>query len=127
MTNFPTLLKHFRERACLSQSKLADKSGFDHSYISRLESNARTPTRDAVVKLSDALKLDDADWQALMIAAGFISDDDGELLTALKEDLEVSGLAAVLVDARLSDRYRTSVRRQVQVLIQQAEIVRGAA
>lgn len=127
MTTFPALLKHYRERARHSQSRLAELAGFDHSYISRLESGARTPTWEAVGKIADALKLDDADWQALLISAGFISDDDGDLLSALKDDAEVSGLAALLTDTRLPVVYRSSVRRQLQAMLHQAAIVRGQA
>ena len=51
---FGVTLKRFREARRVSQSKLAERAGFDHSYVSRLESSARTPTRDAVEQLAGA-------------------------------------------------------------------------
>ena len=38
---FGPVLKRFREARRVSQSKLAERAGFDHSYVSRLESGAR--------------------------------------------------------------------------------------
>jgi predicted ATPase/DNA-binding XRE family transcriptional regulator len=40
---FGDLLRHLRERANLSQRELAQKVGYHHSFISRLEKNIRTP------------------------------------------------------------------------------------
>jgi transcriptional regulator with XRE-family HTH domain len=57
---FGKTLKHYREGRRVSQSKLAERAGLDHSYVSRLESGARTPTRDAVEQLSRALELNRA-------------------------------------------------------------------
>ena len=51
---FAQLLKQYRETTRISRSRLAESSGFDHSYVSRLESGHRMPTRDAVVKFADA-------------------------------------------------------------------------
>ncbi|MFM8595041.1 MAG: helix-turn-helix domain-containing protein [Chloroflexota bacterium] len=54
---FGMQLKSLREARRVSQSKLAERAEFDHSYVSRLESGARMPTRDAVERLSSALLL----------------------------------------------------------------------
>ena len=43
---FGSLLKTLRERHGVSQSKLAERADFDHSYVSRLESGARMPQAD---------------------------------------------------------------------------------
>ena len=56
-SQFGALLKGFRERRGVSQSKLAERANFDHSYVSRLESGSRMPTRDAVDRLGMALGL----------------------------------------------------------------------
>ena len=55
--DFGGLLKAMREARRISQSKLAERADFDHSYVSRLESGARMPTRDAVERLASALTL----------------------------------------------------------------------
>ena len=48
MVTFAPLLREYRDRRRLSQSRLAEAAGFDHSYVSRLESGTRMPTRDAL-------------------------------------------------------------------------------
>ena len=40
---FGDLLRHLRERSRLSQRDLAQKVGYHHSYLSRLEKNMRAP------------------------------------------------------------------------------------
>lgn len=72
MTNFPRSLKLIRESQRTSQSKLAERAGFDHSYVSRLESGARTPSREAVVRLAEALSLTDAERDNLLASAQFM-------------------------------------------------------
>lgn len=89
---FGPALKRAREARKVSQSKLADRAGFDHSYVSRLEAGARTPTRDAVDRLGEALELPKDEWDALRYAAGFRPEDpirlafDGEpqIVTAVE-------------------------------------------
>ena len=83
MSEFGPLLKHYRERANLSQAKLAGKAKFDHSYLSRLEQSARQPTRDAVERLADALKLSAAETDELVTAAGFVPASSFSLATVM--------------------------------------------
>jgi transcriptional regulator with XRE-family HTH domain len=64
----------------LSQSKLADQAGLDHSYVSRLEAGQRRPSRDAVVILASVLQLNDHDRAQLFHAAGFAPDDAAIIL-----------------------------------------------
>ena len=88
---FGPALKRSREARGVSQSKLAERAGYDHSYVSRLESGVRTPTRDAVDRLGEALALPEEDRDALRHAAGFRPEDpvrlafDGEpeIITAV--------------------------------------------
>jgi transcriptional regulator with XRE-family HTH domain len=72
VTFFGQLLKRYREAARLSQSRLAQRAGFDHSYVSRLESGRRAPTREAILRLAEALELGPADRDTLLAAAGFM-------------------------------------------------------
>ena len=63
---FPAALKRARTRAGLSQKKLAAQVGLTGSYISQLESGARRPPRQAVVrKLAQALETPEARLQEL--------------------------------------------------------------
>ena len=81
IVDFGLLLKKCREARGVSQSKLAERAGFDHSYVSRLESGARTPTRDAVDRLGEALSLDRIERDAMLASAGFLPRDVGSLLS----------------------------------------------
>jgi transcriptional regulator with XRE-family HTH domain len=54
---FGDLLRFWRERQGYSQSELGRKLGSNHSYISRMESGTRIPSRDMVLQLADILYL----------------------------------------------------------------------
>ncbi|HQY30797.1 MAG TPA: helix-turn-helix transcriptional regulator [Thermomicrobiales bacterium] len=81
-TDFGNLLKRLRETNGVSQSKLAERASFDHSYVSRLESGARMPTREAVDRLGTAMSLDPAELDSLLASAGFLPKDVSSLLSA---------------------------------------------
>lgn len=70
---FAEAIRQARLSAGLSQSKLARKAGFDHSYVSRMEAGQRTPTREAVGNLARALNYQygSPTYDVLLIAAGF--------------------------------------------------------
>lgn len=68
---FGATLKTYRERRGISQSKLATAAGLDHTYVSRLESEQRIPSRDTVTKLCEQLDLGEFDTWNLMASAGF--------------------------------------------------------
>lgn len=126
MTTFPTLLKSYRERAGLSQSKLAEASGFDHSYISRLESDARNPSRDAVATLSEKLHLSDDERDALMRSAGYLL-PESPIERAAQTIPELRDLAEMLIDERVSRSYRGSVRMLMSACVQQAAVSKEVA
>jgi len=71
---FAFLLKDLREKQNISQSRLAERAEFDHSYLSRLESGARTPTRDAIKRIAEALGFveGDAEYDHLLIRSNFM-------------------------------------------------------
>jgi transcriptional regulator with XRE-family HTH domain len=48
-------LRGAREAAGLTQEQLAFKAGVDRSYVSLLEHNKKSPTRDMLFRLCDAL------------------------------------------------------------------------
>lgn len=74
ISRFGRLLEAMRLNRSLSQAHLAERAGFDHSYVSRLESGARAPTRETVTAISDAMALSRAGQARLMVAAGFLPD-----------------------------------------------------
>lgn len=117
---FGSTLKRFRELRRVSQSKLAERAGFDHSYVSRLESGARTPTRDAVDQLSHALELEQVNQDELLASAGFLPRAVSSLLSGEPEITEVLGL---LQNDDVPEAYRNSMRQVLRLLAEQARHV----
>jgi len=113
---FGNALKHYRELARVSQSKLAERAGFDHSYVSRLESGARTPTREAVIQLADALGLDTKARDDLLAAAGFLPQEVSSLLTS---EPELSELLHLLHNEAIPEPVRKIMREQLRLLAEQ--------
>lgn len=115
-TEFGTLL--FRLRAAvpgqLSQSKLAEKAGFDHSYVSRLESGARMPTREAVDRLAE--HLGDGTHDQLLTAAGFLPVDVSSLLSS---EPVVGDVLDLLQDEGVPTEYRENLRQVLELLTAQ--------
>ncbi len=120
VTPFGATLKQFREARRVSQSKLAERAGFDHSYVSRLESGARTPTRDAVQQLSQALELERVQQDELLAAAGFLPREVSSLLSSEPELTEVLGL---LRNDQVPEAYRESMRQVLRLIAEQARLV----
>jgi transcriptional regulator with XRE-family HTH domain len=108
---FGQVLKRLREsrRPLLSQSRLGDWAEFDHSYVSRLESGVRRPTRDAVNKLASALKATGEERAALLAASGFLPGDPGVLLADSSLARLHTILDAKLLPADLEQQIRTSL------------------
>ncbi len=120
---FGVTLKRFREARRVSQSKLAERAGFDHSYVSRLESGARTPTRDAVEQLAKAMDLDQINRDELLASAGFLPGEVSSLLSGEPEITEVLGL---LQNSQVPEAYRDSMRQVLRLLAEQARhVMRG--
>lgn len=117
---FGTTLKKFREARRVSQSKLAARAGFDHSYVSRLESGARTPTRDAVQQLSGALELERMQQDELLAAAGFLP---SEIASLLSGEPEITAVLGLLQNHQVPEAYRDSMRQVLRSLADQARLV----
>ena len=122
-TEFGTLLKQLREQVGVSQSKLAERADFDHSYVSRLESGARMPTRDAVDRLGEAMGLDLNARDALLAAAGFLPKDVSSLLSSEPVIGEVLDL---LQDEAVPTEYRENMRQVLKLLAAQVRFAVGA-
>ncbi|CAN5482352.1 hypothetical protein BH23CHL2_BH23CHL2_19370 [soil metagenome] len=116
--NFATALRQSREEAGLSQSRLAASAGYDHSYVSRLESDSRAPTRDAVLSLSNAMGLADIERDRLLAAAGFLPLRVESLLV---DEPVVGEVFAVLNDRSLPGDVREDLRSAIRMALRQAQ------
>lgn len=70
---FGRVLEEVRKSAGISQSELAKRAGFDHSYVSRLESGNRKATRDSVLSIAWVFGFTEGDsnFERLMNSAGY--------------------------------------------------------
>jgi transcriptional regulator with XRE-family HTH domain len=114
---FGNLLKGLREKRGVSQSKLAERAEFDHSYVSRLESGARMPTRDAVERLAEALNLEQTQLDAMLAGAGFLPRDVTSLLS---NEPVIGEVLDLLQDEAVPSEYRDNMRQVLQLLAKQA-------
>ena len=114
---FGVLLKGYREGRGVSQSKLAERADFDHSYVSRLESGARTPTRDAVERLAAALGLRQAEQDTMLAAAGFLPRDVASLLS---DEPVIGEVLDLLQNDSVPVEYRDNIRQVLRLLTEQA-------
>ena len=117
--SFGVTLKRYRESGRVSQSKLAERAGFDHSYVSRLESGARTPTREAVLQLAQALLAEPAGQDELLAAAGFMPREISSLLTG---EPEVTEVLVLLRNDAVPEAFRANVRAVLRLLAEQGRM-----
>jgi UTP--glucose-1-phosphate uridylyltransferase len=68
---FTKLLRKRREEAGLTQRELARRVNLDASYINRMETGDRQPSRETALKLADALNIDDDALGKWLVAAGY--------------------------------------------------------
>lgn len=106
-SQFATTLRRLRRDRMISQSQLANRAGFDHSYLSRLESCQREPSRDAVGRFAEAMQLPEFERSLLFTAAGFTPAGDPLRFTS---DPELMALAEVLWDESLDMGHRERIR-----------------
>lgn len=107
--DFAKLFLQFRLHAGLSQRALAKIAGFDDSFLSRIESNARVPTkRDDVRRLARAMDLSPEDEDRLLVAAGFAPYEVRSLLVEpVLADLDA---VIALLPGDMRDQVRTNIR-----------------
>lgn len=72
MTTFSELLKFLRKAHGVSQNLASERTGYDKSFISRLESDERRPTREAILRLGEGIGLSDDETDSLLLAANFM-------------------------------------------------------
>lgn len=101
-----------RDRARLSQSRLALAIGCDHSYISRLESGERQPSRRIVADIARACDCSPVDTAELLALAGYAPDDPLALLAA-----EPAIASAARILPRLSTERAGALRNALAALL----------
>lgn len=119
---FGVRLKGYREGRRVSQSKLAERAEFDHSYVSRLESGSRMPTRDAVERLAAALALTQPEQDGLLAAAGFLPRDVASLLS---DEPVIGEVLDLLQNDAVPVEYRDNMRQVLHLLAEQARLAMG--
>ena len=117
--DFAQLLKQYREGGRVSQSRLAEIAGFDHSYVSRLESGNRTPTREAVAKLAEALGLAPEQRDSLLAAAGYMPQRVESLLA---DEPVLTEVLRLLQSRDIPESVRKDVRDMLQLVVRQARL-----
>ena len=121
---FSRLLKQYRESARVSQSRLAELAEFDHSYVSRLESGSRIPTREAVGKLADALELENGERDMLLAAAGYMPQRVESLLAG---EPILTDVLHLLQNTEVPEQVRDDVRKMLHLVVKQARLAAGCA
>ena len=71
MTTFPETMKYYRAAYRVSQQAAAEGSQYDKSFISRLESGERKPSRDVILRLAEGIGLSADDTDKLLLSASF--------------------------------------------------------
>ncbi len=135
MHHFGELLKTRRKHARLTQEALAVKARIDDSYISKIETGAdRTPTRDIVVQLADALGIrrKTKEWVDFLHEAGVATKEDLEGFELVEvedgqaEDDDFTFAAPLKTPQRRSDEDRHSDEAaQLRQLLAQVDALRA--
>jgi transcriptional regulator with XRE-family HTH domain len=111
------LLRAYRRRSCLSQDAIGRSVGYDHSFVSRLESGSRLPSRDTVLRLAHAMDLDGRDTDQLLASAGFLP---LRLEYLLEEEPAIAAALAFLRDDRVPAERRDEVRTKIALVVRRA-------
>lgn len=105
---FGILLKQLRKARGLSQEGLAKQAGLDKSTISRLESGARSPSREkTLMALAQGLSLNQAGLNTLLVSAGRPLRNEKSLLAA---DPIVSEVERILCSDEIPEHVRSQLR-----------------
>lgn len=117
---FARCLMEMRGISRMSQDRLAGLTGYDRSYITRLELGQRVPSRDAVLRLAEAMQISEANRNKMLVAAGYAPSDEKDLP---ERDPVVDALVALLADPMVTNEVRDDVRNMVATLVRQARRV----
>jgi transcriptional regulator with XRE-family HTH domain len=109
MSEFGRLLAELRAARGWPQARLASAAGLDQSFVSRLEAGSRTPERETVLKLLDALEAPPLERERLLASVGFRSE-------ALDDPL-LADLINLLVDPELPPPAASEIRTLLRVAV----------
>jgi predicted transcriptional regulator len=108
---FGETLEKYRSRQGIAQSRLAGMVDVDHSYISRLESGMREPSRSVVEKMCDVLLLEPKQRNEMFAAAGFLQDSEYVVTRLVLKDIDT-----LLNDQNMSPVIASVILGQLQAL-----------
>jgi transcriptional regulator with XRE-family HTH domain len=114
--SFAELLQRLRIERGWTKADLAKRARFDPSSITRFEQGARTPERDTVIQLANAMALPVSDRDRLLASAGFRSE--------LWDDPLLVELAQILGDTRMSVAAKNEVRTVLRMAIAYCKLQR---
>lgn len=114
---FGPLLRGLREARGIPKAELARRTSVDPSHISRLEGSGRGVSRDLVERIAKALDAAPREANALLSAAGFLTEEAAELLA----QPELAQLAALLAGDDLRPAHRELIVRQLRLALDHAE------
>ena len=107
-SGFAELLRQHRIATGTSQHALARAAGIDASYLHRLERGDREPPKlEVATALADALGLEPADRDRLLVAAGHLPT---AIATLGPLDPTLLTVAATLADPSMADADRLALR-----------------
>ena len=114
MNSFAVTLKLQREQRRVSQSRLAEWADFDHSYISRLETGSRLPTKDAIDRIADAMGSTPENRDILLSSAGYLPNNPTSVFS---DHPEIQELWMYLNDENVPLERRKATRSIVRNLL----------
>jgi transcriptional regulator with XRE-family HTH domain len=123
------LLRQFRKQKGVTQVALADRLGYDPSYISRLERGIRRPpSRESIVAICDALSLTDRETDDMLLAVGYApkslyrADSPALLRVPALEYIE-----SVLLDPDLPDTVKRVIVSTIEGVCRLVDSLRAAS
>lgn len=117
---FALMLMALRERSGMSQSEFSKMVRMDHSYISRLESGGRVPSRETVRKISFILARTKEEERRFFTTAGFLPDDADFLVHE-----NVQRLHDLMIRPDIPPVVRSVIEGQINAMIRAIEEALG--
>lgn len=113
------LLRAYRRRQHVSQYRLAKIADVHHSHIARVELAERRLSVEYLDRIATALELDDAEHDALRIAAGYAptSGTSQLLMAQILREPAVLALLHLLRDTTLPEAATENVRQGLAALV----------
>jgi transcriptional regulator with XRE-family HTH domain len=112
--DFARLLERLRDERGWTKADLAKRSSLDPSSITRFEQGTRSPDRETVIQLANAMALPVVERDRLLASAGYRSD--------VWDDPRLVELSHILADRDLPDDVRDQVRSVLDMAIAYARL-----